>query len=507
MSLPGTALLVAALLAPTAPADDDVVVSGRFVLADGSPAASRPVVVSRATTVSDTVDDVIGSWASLNLAVLSCATSDPSLDLCRNNKYATTTRADGRFRIRLSGRDVRNKYGDLRGLQITTGLRARPGQATGPTVVVRTEPSASDVALPTVPVWSAGPSARLTGTIATYRWRPAPIPAGATEARTTLGLNDQQRGLQATADDPESPLRIDTRDFEGAAPTLGLTASARVGGRLVAWTSETVRTKPSAVRPLSRGRGCLVGLGDQQPVRRQSCWLFDGRLAAPLADVHPDGKGPTLGRPRPVWCGRERDTWGNASCVRAPVASVTVDLGRTRPVGRIAVRASGNATWLYAVAETSLDRRTWRLAGRFTENQSGSEQNGLRMVRGAALVEAPAGTTARYVRIRADDPPGPQDEFTVTPGNVRQDRRAKVRVFRGDLAAMTEVSVWPAVPRPVAPTPTPTPGRTAPVADSGDGEGDGEGDGGSGAGGWVLAAIAGIVLLAGFGVLVRTRPW
>lgn len=502
MSLPATALLVAAMVAPGAPVDDDVVVTGRFVLPDGRPAAGRPVVVSRATTVSDTVDDVIGSWASLNLAVLTCATSDPSLDLCRNNRYATTTRADGRFRIRLNGRDVRNKYGDLRGLQITTGLPARPGQVSGPTVVVHAEPSGSDLALPAVPIWSAGPSATLTGTTATYRWRPAPVPPGATEAETGLSLTDEVRGLQASADDPVSPLRVDTRSFEGAAPRLVLTSSARVGGRLVAWTSATIRTKPSAVRPLSRGRACLVGLGDQQPVRRRTCWLFDGRLAAPLADVHPDGKGPTLGRPRPVWCGRERDTWGNVSCVRAPVASVTVDLGRTRPVGRIAVRASGNATWTYAVAETSLDRRTWRLAGRFTESH-GTEQDGLRVTRGAVLVEPPAGTTARYVRIRADDPPGDQDEFTVTPADVRHDAQARVRVFRGDLAAMTEVSVWPAEPRPVAPTPTPTPtptsGRsqpsdTRPVAADG-----------AGTGGWVLAGIAGVALLAGAGLLIRTR--
>ena len=470
MSFASTPLLLAALLAPAGPvAPDDVVVTGRFVLPDGRPAAGRPVVVSRATSVTDAVDDVLGSWASLNLAVLTCATGDPSLDLCRNNRYTTRTSADGRFRISLDGRDVRNKYGDLRGLQIATGLQARPGQTGGPTVVVHAEPTGSDVALPSVPIWSAGPSARLTGTTATYRWRPAPIPAGATEVHTGLSLTDESRGLQASAEDPESPLRVDTRSFEGAAPTLGLSASARVDGRLVAWTSETIGTKPSAVRPLSRGRSCLIGLGDEPPVRRRSCWLFDGQLAAPLADVHPDGKGPTLGRPRPVFCGGDRDSWGNVSCVRAPVATVMVDLGRARPVGRIAVRASGNATWTYAVAETSLDRRTWRRAGRFTESH-GAEQDGLRIQRGAALVEA--GTVARYVRIRADDPPGPQDEFTVAPGNVRRDVRARVGTFRGDLAAMTEVSVWPATPRPVTPTPIPSP-VTRPVADSPDETGTG----------------------------------
>ena len=339
MSFASTPLLLAALLAPAGPvAPDDVVVTGRFVLPDGRPAAGRPVVVSRATSVTDAVDDVLGSWASLNLAVLTCATGDPVLDLCRNNRYTTRTSADGRFRISLDGRDVRNKYGDLRGLN-----RHRPAGPAGTDrradLVVHAEPTGSDVALPSVPIWSAGPSARLTGTTATYRWRPAPIPAGATEVHTGLSLTDESRGLQASAEDPESPLRVDTRSFEGAAPTLGLSASARVDGRLVAWTSETIGTKPSAVRPLSRGRSCLIGLGDEPPVRRRSCWLFDGQLAAPLADVHPDGKGPTLGRPRPVFCGGDRDSWGNVSCVRAPVATVMVDLGRARPVGRIAVRA------------------------------------------------------------------------------------------------------------------------------------------------------------------------
>lgn len=74
-------------------------------------------------------------------------------------------------------------------------------------------------------------------------------------------------------------------------------------------------------------------------------------------------------------------------------------------------------------------------------------EDGIRLRERRYVIQAPDDTTARYLRVEATDPPGEQDTFSLLPENARHDQDARVKEFRGDLAALTEISVWKPRPR------------------------------------------------------------
>lgn len=448
-------LLAMPAAAGTAVADPaQVVVSGRLVLADGGPAADRPVVLTREVTLGDVGRDALKYLSTIGVAGFTCITGDPALEVCRRQEHLQTTDGQGRFRFVLSADDVRASDGELREVTVWAGLRPRPGERRGATVSWNVLPDKPNVELPVVPVWTPGLRAETHGTVATYTWRPPPAIDGATEASTSFSLRTPTQSIGVRR--PSSPQRIDLRVLEDSRPDATLTHSADVHGVHVVSTSPTVRAEAGAARrPISRKRPCRVRVGDQPERTYSRCWLVDGDFSAPLADTHPRRKGPRLGgRALPVSCGGRSGSFGRVRCVRAPVAAVTIDLGRPRAVGEVVIRSSRNQTWTHVRVEVSSDRKTWRSLGRFEEfTMDDAAADGLTLDHDWHRIPAPPGTRARYVRVRADDDPAPQDEFERLPDDADDDPRARVKVFRGDLATMTEIAVWPARPKP-SPSPS-----------------------------------------------------
>jgi hypothetical protein len=417
------------------PQAGDVVIRGTLVAPDDRSVVGRQVIATRRKTGGDLLGDLFTTVFTGGLASLGCLTSDGPIEVCRNGDYSTQTATGGSFGFRLRAGDVTSSLGRPRAVDVSTGLAPAAGEVSGPFVSVRVEAKSGDsaVSLGQLKAWNGNVTARGDDHELRLQWSDPPATGTA-----TLGLVETERGLAITERGASPGHIIDSRLLEDTRPTATVTVTGRLQGRTAVWTSAGSRIAGSAGAPASRGAACTLAVGSAGPAAPAPCWLDDGHFAA----------GPRIARP--TSCQDRKDSFGfdERSCVRAPITTATLDLGREIPISLVVLRTSDDQSsgTHPVVIEGSTDLQNWKRLGEF---------DGKPLVNQLALLP-PRGATARYIRARADGEPAPQPTYLDDAAAVRNDPAATVTEFRGDLAALAEISVWEGKPEPLA-----RPGRLA----------------------------------------------
>jgi hypothetical protein len=320
-----------------------VVVSGRVLQADGSPAGGVPVALEREPSVGE----IFTGLVVIPLTLFTACLADPPAALCkgRSVKRATTT-ADGRYSFNLTGDDTQTSFGNARSFTLSTGARDQVGPVVSASFKIQTEA----LALPDLQLWQPAV------TVAAGRVGWSPPAAG--EYRVVL--EDTAGQLVWTFDSPRTELTFDPRILEDTTGSLAVSARTTVAAQ---GTTVTVRRQSGRVAyrsaagpPLSRGRPCTLAAAAASVT---PCPVTDGNFANGLAPV--------------------TTTTAPAGSTVAPAReAVTVDLGRPADVSLIVVRGCS------CDVERSTDGQTWTAVGR---------ASGL-----TALIPSRAGP-ARYVRL------------------------------------------------------------------------------------------------------------
>lgn len=299
-----------------------VVVSGRVLAADGSPAGGVPVALERDPTLGEAV-------AGLFLIPLSFGTvclADPPAPLCRGRTVRrATTAADGSYTINLTGRDTQTGFGNAAPFTLSS-------QVGGSVVTADFRIQAEALRLPDLQAWAPAVSVA-SGRIG---WGP-PAPG---EYQVVVEDTAGRRVWSFEAERPE--VSFDPRLLEDTAGSLAVAARTRTTAE---GTTVVVRRQspPAAYRggagpPLSRGRPCVVAPAG---TALAPCPLTDGDLRSML----PPAPAPARG--------------SDAVPTTAPAANqVTIDLGRLAEVSLVVVRGCT------CTVDRSADGQAWTEVGR-----------------------------------------------------------------------------------------------------------------------------------------------
>lgn len=416
------------------PRAGDVVVRGTLVAPDERSVTGRTVSAVRIKTGGDVLTDLFTTVFTGGLAALGCLGGDGLIEVCRVGDYSTQTTTGGAFAFRLRAEDITSSAGRRRALDITTGLAPAAGETSGPIVSVRLRPKKGEkaVTIGRMTAWDGAVSASGQDRALSLRWEDPPA-TGAVAVR----LEEPGRGLFISNDHASLPAVIDARIVEDANPTMTVAVKGRVSGRDTVWTSAARPIAGTAGAPASRGVPCTVTVGTASSAvpsspSRAGCWLVDGHFNA----------APRL--PRPTSCRVMTDAHGfsDTVCIRAPITSATLDLGSPIPLSLVVLRRStdyADATGSAVVVEASVDSQRWRPVGEWGGEPFNNQLE----------LQLPRGLSARYVRLRVDGEPRPQPSYIDERAPAREDARAVVSDYRGDLATLAEVSVWKGIPLPL----------------------------------------------------------
>ncbi|HVL05401.1 MAG TPA: hypothetical protein VM388_05405, partial [Acidimicrobiales bacterium] len=237
-----------------------VVVSGRVLRADGSPAAGVAVALLRAPSFGEVTTGLVFIPLTFGTACL----ADPQAALCRGHsvKRATTT-VDGGYSFDLTGADTRTAFGHARSFTVTTGVA-------GATVTANFKIQTEDLRLPDLQAWQPAVTVG-AGRIA---WDP-PAP-GSYE----VVFEDTAGRRVWTLGSPGTEVTFDPRILEDTAGRLAVAArsdaSAEGTGVGIRRQSDQVAYRGAAGAPLSRGRRCTV---EPAGTTLSPCPLTDGDLA------------------------------------------------------------------------------------------------------------------------------------------------------------------------------------------------------------------------------------
>ena len=298
-----------------------VVVSGRVLRADGTPAGGAPVALEREPTAGE----VITGLVVIPLSLFTACLADPPAALCqgRSVKRATTS-ADGSYSFNLTGRDTQTAFGNARSFSLSA-------EVSGALVTADFRIQTQSLRLPDLQAWQPAVTV-VPGRIA---WDP-PAPGS-----YQVVVEDSGGQLVWTFDSTRTEVTYDPRlleDTTGSLAVSSLTKTTAEGTTVgVRRQSARVLYRSTAGPPVSRGRPCSVGPAGT-PV--SPCPLTDGNLANTL--------------PRPA-----TTTTSTTGSTAAPVAdTVTVDLGRAVEVSLVAVRGCS------CEVERSADGQAWTSVGR-----------------------------------------------------------------------------------------------------------------------------------------------
>lgn len=329
-----------------------VTVRGTLLAPDGSPLAQNEVILFKE---ADLVDAVLGfSLIAGSLGTICLADEPPTLcDRARR----TTTGADGTFSFALRGGDTQGVAGTAATLHLAADVPATEGEVRGPSVTARFKVQTTDLHLPTLRLWRPDVELGMGRDQLHVEWDP--FDGGSDGARVMFFSGPASAIVWAV--DGRSPVAIDARVLEDSAGTAAVESSStdkRDGTtfRITRWSGQR-RYAGSAGAPLSRHSPCS-GAGSTE-----------GTETAPLS-------------PCPVTDGNLAPA--QPSAATRPMTTITVDLGRSRPVDLVVVRGCPAGCQI----ETSDDGRTWIAAG--VDDR-----------RPFVAADAPRGTTARAVRVRS----------------------------------------------------------------------------------------------------------
>lgn len=326
-----------------------VVVSGRVLVADGSPAGGLPVGLERQPTIGEVVTGLVVIPLTLFTA---CLSNEPVAALCRGRSIKrTTTAADGGYSFTLTGKDTQTAFGNARSFSVATQVPPAAGEVAGAAVTADFKVQTENLRLPDLQVWQP----RVSVAANRMAWDP-PAPGS-----YQVVVEDGAGTLVWTFDSTRPDVTFDPRILEDTAGSLAVTALTNAGAE---GTSVAVRRQSAGVGyrsaagpPLSRGRPCTVGpAGAPAP----ACPVTDGDLASQL--------------PRPA-----TSTSSTTGSTAAPAPEVvTVDLGRPAQVSLVVVRGCT------CQVERSTDGRSWTPVGRST---------------GFTALALPSPAPARFVRL------------------------------------------------------------------------------------------------------------
>ena len=296
-----------------------VVVSGRVLAADGSPAGGVPVALEREPSAGE----IITGLVVIPLSLFTACLVDPPAGLCRGRSITrATTSADGGYSFRLTGGDTQTAFGNARSFSLSS-------EVSGALVTADFRIQTGDLRLPDLQAWQPAVTVA-PGRIA---WDP-PAPGS-----YQVVAEDAGGQLVWTFDSTRTEVAFDPRVLEDSAGSLAVSArtSTTAEGTTVAIRRQSGRVayRSAAGPPLSRGRPCVLGPAST-PVA--PCPLTDGNLADTL--------------PAPATT--------TTSTAAAAADSVTVDLGRAAEVSLVVVRGCS------CQVERSTDGQAWTAVGRAT---------------------------------------------------------------------------------------------------------------------------------------------
>jgi hypothetical protein len=349
-------LLLAAALAggcaqSKVPADAKVTLTGRLLRPDGSPAAARPLALTRVPDLGEVASQGIPVAATLGAA---CLADDPP-PLCKL-RQRTTSDAQGAFTVHMSGSDVRGTFATATNFDLAAQLPRTGTEVDGPSVRTSFQIQRADLTVPTLRFWEPG-HVTATGDArkVALDWDRQP---NVSDYTMHFAVGGQEIWSDAAA------ATMDARAFEDAHGVLHLAMTASAPGPdttfATTYVSQGVAFTGQAGAPESRGRDCYAE-GPAGPLRIQPCTLTDGSFDHPLSE------------PQCANSPCETDNW------------VYVDLGAPTRIGAVFLRGVPGGP---VAVDTSDDAATWRPSGHDTA--------------GTPFVVLNTDVTARYVRVRRD---------------------------------------------------------------------------------------------------------
>ena len=388
-------LLGAAPAAASAPS-----IRGLILGADG-----RPVSTSLIVNVAHHYGfgDALGDLVSVPFEVLNESGCLAHFGGCKR-AHQTTVRVgpDGRFA--LGAPDGPGDY-DLSVLSDSAGqLRAR--------VTTTVHVGSSGRTLPTLQVWTPQIALAAPGpSTVDMSWQPLPVDGGdigPVSYRVDL-KPIRPTGFYPLARVAGTTATIDARDIEDTSGQATVVARGRVAGITVEWLALPVAYPAPAGRPLSRGRVCRLTFLGLTTGRWAPCWLDNGT------------SGDSYNGTRSAVCYRDTPP-PDLECARRPITAVTIDLAAPRSVAEVRQLSCARC-----LIDVSVDGVRWSAPIATTDAPN-------------AVVELPAATVVRYVRLRAMAPVVPALDPDLESGPVIG--KVVYDVTPNDLALQGEMSVW-----------------------------------------------------------------
>lgn len=327
----------------------DVHISGRALDAAGKPLTDTQVLLFKQADIGEVLFGTVLTVGSLGSVCLL-----PDAPAICDRATRARTDAEGRYDFDLTGEDTQGTLGTASTLNVVFTDK-------GVSTTVSFTAEDEEISLPDARLWRSGARVSSGGGSFRLSWSALPSAAGgkasyaaqAYEAGAASALWSQPaKGRKAA---------IDQRILEGGAGTVAVSARTELDGASGAgdvrasYLSPRLKVRSGAGRPLSRGRRCapVTGTAPAQNGAFTRCAATDGNLTKPASLT-----GSSI------------------------VTGAVVDLGSVRTVGLVVARGFAGQV----IVEVSTDGRSYATVATSS---------------GTVALDVPAGTRARYVRLRS----------------------------------------------------------------------------------------------------------
>lgn len=342
-----------------------VQVSGHARDATGAPLAGVTVRLFKEADIGEALLGVIFAIGTLGAVCLL-----PAPPAVCHQARTTTAGADGSFTFVLRGSDTQGLIGTVSTLDVVVADPGHGDHAATTTLSVKAR--TASIALPDARLWQPPIHLAEGGGHLAVDWSGPPAGYGAVHDVSVQLLDSAGRGVLWSQPATGPRAAIDARVFEDVPVQAAVQAVASLDGQTrAAYLSPRLDARPVAGAPPSRHRPCSAVVATTlAAVPQPTCAITDGDLVAP---AH----------------------------LSAPAAEVVtgavVDLSGPRAVSLVVARGLAGTF----VVETSTDGIHYAQVG------SGDSST--------AAIAPPAGTSARYVRVRS---PGGLDESLMSEISV-----------------------------------------------------------------------------------------
>ncbi|MCW2786482.1 MAG: LigA protein [Marmoricola sp.] len=332
--------------------DAPVHISGRVLDAAGHPLTHTKVLLFKQADIGEVVFGTVLAVGTLSTV---CFLPDPPA-LCEKARTVTTD-SDGRYAFDLKGSDTQGTLGTASTLNVVfSGPKAQ-----GSTTVSFTAEKA-DITLPDARLWRSGARTAAGSGGIRLSWRSLPGSAGS-HPRYSAQVYDGDGTALFTQSASGGNATVDPRVLEDTSGTVAVSAGTSLSGGSgggdvrASFLSARLRARGAGAPP-SRSHRCaaVTGTGPVHDGAFSRCAITDGRLGTPARLSASGG---------------------------AVVSGALVDLGSVRPISLVVARGFAGQF----LVEVSTNGTTFSPV----TTDTGS----------AAVVEVPAGTRARYVRLRS----------------------------------------------------------------------------------------------------------